>query len=168
MKLPLLLAALVTALLASGCGQKESSTAPGASPMAAKPAAAAGARTVEITAADNMKFSVASIDAKPGEELKIVLTNIGTLPKEAMGHNWVLLKKGADANSFATAAMTAKDTDYIPAALKDQVIAYTQLLGPRKSDEVTFKAPTEPGEYVFLCSFLGHYLAGMKGVLVVK
>ena len=115
-----------------------------------------------------MRFSVASIDAKAGEELKVVLTNIGALPKEAMGHNWVLLKKGADATAFATAAMTAKDTDYIPAAMKDQVIAHTALLGPRKSDEITFKAPTEPGEYVFLCSFLGHYLNGMKGVLVVK
>jgi azurin len=167
MKLPLL-AALVTALLASGCGQKEGSTAAsGSTPAAAKPAAAVGARTVEITAGDNMKFSVASIDAKPGEELKVALTNIGVLPIEAMGHNWVLLKKGVDANAFATAAMTAKDTDYIPPALKDQVIAHTKLLAPRKSDEITFKAPTEAGEYVFLCSFPGHYLA-MKGVLVVK
>ena len=34
--------------------------------------------------------------------------------------------------------------------------------------EVTFDAPTEPGEYVYLCSFPGHYAAGMKGLLVVK
>lgn len=115
-----------------------------------------------------MKFNLATIDAKPGEELKVVLTNVGTLPKEAMGHNWVLLKKGADAAAFAMAAMTAKDTDYIPASMKDQVIAHTTTIGPRKSDEVSFKAPTEPGEYVFLCSFPAHYLAGMKGTLVVK
>lgn len=170
MKLPILPTALLTALLVSGCGQKEgagaASTAAPNTPAAAP--APAAARTVEITAGDNMKFNLASIDAKPGEELKVVLTNIGTLPKEAMGHNWVLLKKGADAGAFATAAMTAKDTDYIPAALKDQVIAHTQTLGPRKSDEVTFKVPTEPGEYTFLCSFPAHYLAGMKGVLVVK
>src|SRR5262245_32776331 len=70
--------------------------------------AAAGPRTVEITANDQMKFSVATIDAKAGEMLKVVLNNLGTLPKEAMGHNWVLLKKGTDVTAFATAAMTAK------------------------------------------------------------
>ena len=170
MKFPTLLITLLTALLVSGCGQKEAASGAGATAAtpAAAPAPAAGARTIEITAGDNMKFSLASIDAKAGEELKVVLTNIGTLPKEAMGHNWVLLKKGADPVAFATAAGTAKDTDYIPAALKDQVIAHTQTLGPRKSDEVTFKAPSEPGEYTFICSFPPHYLAGMKGVLVVK
>jgi azurin len=172
MKLPLLLVTLLTGLLVSGCGQKESTPATTAStstPTAAAPAkAAAGPRTVEITAGDNMKFSLASIEAKPGEELKVILTNIGAQPKEVMGHNWVLLKKGTDAAAFANASMMAKDTDYIPAAFKDQIIVHTQTLGPRKSDEVTFKAPTEPGEYTFLCSFTAHYLAGMKGVLVVK
>jgi azurin len=170
MKLPILSATLLTALLVSGCGQKDGSTSTtaGTTPATAAMAPVAGARTVELTAGDNMKFSLASIEAKPGEELKVILTNIGTLPKEAMGHNWVLLKKGADAGAFSAAAMTAKDTDYIPAALKDQIIAHTQTLGPRKSDEVTFKAPTEPGEYPFLCSFPAHYPAGMKGVLIVK
>jgi azurin len=167
MKLPLLIATFLTAFIASGCGQKDSSAASAGSPAAAT-APAAGPRSVELTAGDNMKFNLASIEAKPGEEIKVTLTNIGTLPKEAMGHNWVLLKKGSDAGAFSAAAMTAKDTDYIPAALKDQIIAHTQTLGPRKSDEVTFKAPTEPGEYPFLCTFPAHYPAGMKGVLVVK
>src|SRR3954463_15660873 len=95
MKSPLILATLLTALLVAGCGQKEgaSASAPASSSSAATTAPAtkapAGPRTIEITAGDNMKFSIASIDAKPGEELKVVLTNIGTLPKEAMGHNWV-------------------------------------------------------------------------------
>jgi len=115
-----------------------------------------------------MKFNLTSIEAKPGEELKIVLTNIGTQPKEVMGHNWVLLKAGSDAAAFAAAAVTAKATDYIPDALKDQIIAHTALIGPRKSDEVTFKVPDAPGEYPFLCSFPAHYQVGMKGVLTVK
>jgi azurin len=114
-----------------------------------------------------MKFSVTNIEAKPGEQLKIVLTNIGTLPKEAMGHNWVLLKAGTDAAAFAAAAMTAKDSDYVPTSMKDQVIASTETLGPRKTAEVTFTAPAA-GEYVFLCSFPAHFLVGMKGTLTVK
>ena len=115
-----------------------------------------------------MKFNVQTIEAKPGEQLKVVLTNVGTQPKEVMGHNWVLLKKGADPAAFNAAAVAAKATDYIPPALKDQVVAHTALLGPRKSDEITFTVPNEPGDYPFLCSFPAHYQVGMKGVLTVK
>lgn len=126
----------------------------------------AAPRVIEITANDQMKFSVATIEATAGEELKVVLNNVGTLPKEAMGHNWVLLKAGADVAGFATAAMTARDTDYIPAAKKADVVASIPVLGPKKSGEVTFKVPAA-GEYTFICSFPGHYML-MKGTLKVK
>ena len=115
-----------------------------------------------------MKFNLNSIEAKPGEELKVVLTNIGTQPKEVMGHNFVLLKAGSDVAAFSAAAVASKATDYIPEALKGEIIAHTALLGPRKSDEVTFKVPDAPGEYPFLCTFPAHYQVGMKGVLTVK
>ncbi len=128
--------------------------------------AQAAPRVIEITANDQMKYSVATIEAKAGEEIKVVLTNVGTLPKEAMGHNWVLLKAGTDVTAFATAAMMAKDTDYIPAAKKGEVLASIPTLGPKKSGDVTFKAPAA-GEYVFICSFPAHYFA-MKGTLTVK
>ena len=61
----------------------------------------------------------------------------------------------------------AKDKEYIPDALKDQIIAHIELLGPRKSGEVTFTVPAV-GEYPFLCSFPAHFATGMKGTLVVK
>ncbi len=130
-------------------------------------ASAAEPRTIEITANDQMKFSVTSIQAKPGETLKIVLKNIGTLPKDAMGHNLVVLKAGSDAAAFSNAAVAAKATEYVPAALKGQVVAATKLLGPKQNDEITFKVETA-GEYPFLCSFPAHYVVGMKGVISVK
>jgi azurin len=153
------LASILVALVLSGCGQKDSA------PAAAAPAA--GPRVIEITANDTMKFSLVTIEARAGEELKVVLTNAGTQPKEIMGHNWVLLKAGSDAAAFSAAATTAKDTDFVPPALKDQIIAHIGTLGPRKSGEVTFTAPA-PGEYPFLCSFPAHYAIGMKGTLIVK
>jgi len=162
---------LVAALAAVGCSKNDSAATTSGSAEASASAAQeqpAGARTIEITAGDNMKFNVQTIEAKPGEQLKIVLRNIGTQPKEVMGHNWVLLKKGADAAAFNAAAMTAKATDYIPPALQDQIVAHTALLGPRKSDEITFTVPNETGDYPFLCSFPAHYQVGMKGVLTVK
>lgn len=176
MKNHILLVPTMAALLLTGCGQKESTSAPAATAAAApapaaapaaKAPAAAAARVVEITANDQMKYSLTTIEAKAGEKLKVVLTNVGQLPKEAMGHNWVLLKAGTDALAFATAASTARDTDYIPAALKEQVLAHTPILGPRKSAEVEITVPAA-GEYPFLCSFPAHYAVGMKGTLIVK
>lgn len=164
MKIRALLPLVIATFFAFGCGQKESAPSSGASTASA----ASGPRTIEITAGDNMKYSINSIEAKPGEELKVVLTNIGTQPKEVMGHNWILLKAGTDVAAFDAAATTAKDSEYIPQNFKDQIIVHTHLLGPRKSDEVTFKAPETPGEYPFLCSFPAHYQVGMKGVLTVK
>ena len=61
-------------------------------------------RIVDITGNDQMKFSLATIAAKPGETLRIRLKSIGTLPKVAMGHNFVVLAKGTDAAAFANAA----------------------------------------------------------------
>lgn len=175
MNIRLLPVALFVGLLAAGCGKKETAAttaatgAPAATASAAAtPAAAqsAGARTIEITANDQMKYNLATIEAKVGEELKIVLTNVGTLPKEAMGHNWVLLQKGTDVTAFATAAMTARDTDYIPAGMKDKVLASIPVLGPKQIGQTIFRAPAA-GEYAYICTFPGHYMI-MKGTLIVK
>jgi azurin len=160
MKTRLILITTLAAIATSGCGQKDTST------QAA--AAAAGPRVIEITAGDTMKYDVTAITARPGEDLKVILTNNGTQPKEVMGHNWVLLKAGTDVAAFDAAALNAKGTGYIPAALQDEIIAHIDLLGPRKSGEVDFKAPATPGEYPFLCTFPAHYQTGMKGFLTVK
>jgi azurin len=175
---PSLLMATAAFSLTLGCSKPESApaaaatkpaaAAPAAAPATAAPAAAAAARVITIEANDAMKFNVTRIEAAPGETLKIVFKNVGTLPKEAMGHNWVLLAKGTDVMAFSTAAMQARATEYIPAALAKQVIAHTKILGPKQTEELTFTVPSEPGDYPYVCSFPAHTMAGMRGVLVVK
>jgi azurin len=125
-------------------------------------------RVVAITGTDAMKYSVATIDAKPGEKLTVKLTAQGAMPKVAMAHNFVLLALKADATAFSTAAASARATDFIPPALKDQVLAATKLAGAGETVEVTFDAPKAPGVYTFICTFPGHFIAGMKGTLTVK
>jgi azurin len=124
-------------------------------------------RVVDITGNDQMKFSLATITAKPGETLTVRLKSVGTMPKIAMAHNFVLLVKGADPAAFANAAVMASATGYVPAAQKAKVIAHTGLAGNGETVEVTFKVPAA-GSYDYICSFPGHFLAGMKGKLVVK
>lgn len=131
-------------------------------------AAPAAVKTIVITGNDTLHFSLARIDASPGEELHIQLRNAGTLPKEVMGHNWVLLAGGENPEAYVAAAVAAKASDYQPVSLQAKVLAAVPVLGPGQTGDVTFNAPTTPGRYVFLCSFPAHCAAGMRGVLVVK
>ncbi|MSU25055.1 MAG: azurin [Opitutus sp.] len=132
--------------------------------------AADSPRVVTIRAGvDNaMKFDVTSIAAAPGESIKVVLINAGVLPKNVMGHNWVLLTAGTDPVAFAATAAPEVASEYLPEKQKDKIVAFIRLLGPKETGEVVFKVPTEPGEYPFLCTFPAHCAVGMKGVLVVK
>ena len=155
------------ALVLAACGKKEEAPAASATTAATAPAAPAVAE-IELTANDSMKFSATHFEVKAGQQVKVTFTNMGTMPKVAMGHNFILLKKGVDVKAFTDAAVAASATDYVPASQADNIIAHTKLLGPKQSDEITFTAPTEPGEYTFICSFPAHYLTGMKGVIVVK
>src|SRR3954471_14683596 len=102
-------------------------------------------RVVNLTAGDNMKFDVATITAKPGEALKVTIKNTGTLPKEAMAHNFVLLSKKVNADAFVMDAAMAKATGYIPAKYKADVLANTTLVGPGETAEVSFMAPKVAG-----------------------
>lgn len=139
---------------------------PPAAGAAAKPDAK-GVRTVEIIGTDDMKFSVTTIAAKPGEQIRVRLMVKGGMPKIAMAHNFVLLAKGADTLKFVNAAALARTTDFIPPEMKAQVLASTTLAGAGETVEVTFKAPTAPGEYTYLCTFPGHFQS-MRGTLTVK
>jgi azurin len=125
-------------------------------------------RTVAISAGDDMKFSVSQITARRGERLRIVLTSKGTMPKIAMAHNVVVLAKGTDADAFVNASALARTTSYIAPAFARQVLASTKLAGNGETVEVTFTVPKTAGRYDFVCSFPGHFLGGMRGVLIVK
>ena len=148
-------------------------TAPAAQPAAPPPAAPAPAAiapdeagVVHLTASDQMRYSAGRINVKAGQPVTIELKNIGTLAKEAMGHNLVVLKPGTDPMSFAMKAVSAKATDYMPADAADQVVAHTKLLGPNETD--TLKLPTlAAGTYPFVCTFPGH-AAIMNWQLVVE
>ena len=156
--------ALATAPLASA----QAAAAPQAKKAAPAAKAAGGARTVEITGSETMKYDVTEITAKPGEKIRVVLKAVGSMPKIAMGHNFVLLKAGASPMEVSNAAFNARETDFIAAAMKDKILASTKLAGGGETVEVTFTAPAKAGKYDYLCTFPGHFAAGMKGVLTVK
>lgn len=146
-----------------------------------------GIRTIEVIGVDDLRFAVAeadeglvtggssgqfmileSIEASPGEELRISLRTVSNLPPTAMSHNFVVLSQDADADQFARASLQAADNEYISPDYEEWVIAATDMLGDGESDTITFTVPDEPGEYLFICTFPGHYSGGMVGTLIVE
>ena len=125
-------------------------------------------RVMEIVATDDMKYSVNTLTARPGETIKIRLVVKGVIPKIAMAHNVVVLKPGTDIVKLLADGAPHRATDFIPPAMTANVIAKTVLTGPGEIGQVTFVVPAKPGRYPFICTFAGHYQAGMKGTLIVK
>lgn len=167
----LLSVAALSALLLAGCSDSNS-TAPASAEKSAAPSASAATtaeatKEVTIEANDDMQFNVKAIEVKRGETVKIILKNVGTMPKESMGHNFVLLALRTDVNEFTMAAATEARNDYLPQKFKGKILAHTKLIGPGETAEVTFTAPKNSGKYDFICSFPGHAAAGMKGILTV-
>jgi azurin len=128
----------------------------------------AQARTITITGGDDMKYNVTTITAKRGETLKIRLTSKGTIPKVAMAHNVVILKPGTNVAKFIDAGVAFRQDDFIAPALKSTVLAQTSFAGPGETVELTFKVPAKAATYPFVCTFSGHFAAGMAGTIVVK
>jgi len=135
--------------------------------LLAGPALAASC-AVEIDADDAMKFNMSNIDAsKSCKELTVTLKHVGKLPKNAMGHNWVL-SKTADAPGIATDGIPAGlDKNYLKPD-DARVIAHTKVVGGGESDTVTVDmSKLAAGEsYTWFCSFPGHSSV-MKGTLTL-
>ena len=123
---------------------------------------------VTITGNDTMQFDLKSFEVESGQKIELTFKNIGKIPKIAMGHNLVILKKGVSAVAFGQKAMVAgaNATNALPDSVKGETIVATKLLGPAESETINFTAP-EAGDYEYVCTFPGHF-AMMRGVMKVK
>jgi azurin len=148
-------------IVACNGGSKSSSSESTKEEKTSAPAANVS-NDIQISANDQMKFSTNELHVKANEKVTLTMKNEGTQPKEAMGHNFVLLKDGTDLPTFAQAAIQAPD--HIPAN-NPAIIAHTKLLGPGESDTIEFTVPA--GSYTYICSFPGHYLT-MTGTLTAE
>jgi uncharacterized protein len=112
-----------------------------------------------------MKFDKSELTVQPGQLVEIVFTNPDT-----MQHNFVLGAPGSLQAIGAAADELARGPSglaqqYVPQM--QQVIFYTKLVEPGETFTVQFKAPTQPGQYPYVCTFPGHWRI-MNGVLTVS
>lgn len=114
---------------------------------------------------DKMQFDKTEIVVYKGQTVVLTLKHIGSMPKTAMGHNFVLLNNSVSISDYAKLALKSKNNEYIPED-PELTIVHTGMIGGVETAEITFKAP-ESGIYDFICSFPGHY-SNMKGKFIVK
>jgi len=113
---------------------------------------------LEISANDQMQYDKQTLTVPAScKEVTLTLRHTGKLPREAMGHNWVLVN-AADFNAVASTGMSAGlGNDYVAPGDK-QVLAHTKTIGGGQTTSVTF--PTSilkpGGDYRYLCTFPGH------------
>lgn len=120
--------------------------------------------SLTIDSNDAMQFSVdeLSVDASC-KQVELTLTHSGSLPRNAMGHNWVL-SSDADAQGVNQEGMQAGlDNEYVKPD-DARVIAFTPVIGGGESATITFSIDglDAGGKYTFFCTFPGHF-AIMKG-----
>ncbi len=99
-----------------------------------------------------------------GRDAEIIFENVDIMP-----HNVVVVTPGSLAKvGLAAEAMASRpdafERNFIPAL--PEVLFGTKLVQPGQTDRVRFKAPSEVGEYPFVCTFPGHWRR-MYGVLHV-
>lgn len=179
---------LVASLVLLGCGGDGGDAAAPAAGGAAAPSASAPAsggnipapmqafsadgNVAEIVIAgdDMIRFDINRFSVSPGQMVRLTLNHVGSLPAQAMGHNVVILLPGDNAMEFGADVGMAGGSaanEFVPESLRDRVVAFTNMIGGGQSATVEFQAPTEPGEYPFLCTFPGHF-GQMNGIMVVE
>ncbi len=121
---------------------------------------------VEVHSTDQMSYTTKAIDvSKSCKTFTVKLIHDGKLPKNVMGHNWVL-SKASDMAGVTTDGMAAGlDKNYLKAD-DARIIAHTKIIGGGETDSVSFDvSKLQAGEnYQFFCSFPGH-ASMMKGDL---
>ncbi len=123
-------------------------------------------RVIRIEAvASQMKFDVTRFAVAAGETVVIELVN-----KDEMPHNLVVGKEGAlETVGLAADGMVALPDafarNFVPAT--PEVLFSIRLLNPGETVQARFTAPTQPGNYPFICTFPAHWRT-MNGIVEVR
>jgi uncharacterized cupredoxin-like copper-binding protein len=124
-----------------------------------------GVQVVKIqTLPEKVSFDVRWFAVEAGKPLQLVLVN-----PDAMPHNLVVgapgsLKEIGPAGGALPLPADPEAKAFVPDTPK--VLYSTKLVKEGETARLSFNAPKEPGEYVFVCTFPGHWVR-MYGVMLV-
>lgn len=124
--------------------------------------------SVDIEATDQMTYSTNAIEiSRSCEQFTVNLKHTGQLPKNVMGHNWVLTTQEDMTPTANEGAAAGPENDYLKPD-DSRILAHTALIGGGEDTSVTFDvtALQADQQYMFFCSFPGH-AALMKGTVTL-
>jgi azurin len=123
-------------------------------------------RIIEMqTVPDQMRYDLEELEVVAGEKVKIVFSN-----NDGMQHNLLIGTPGSlemigkAADQMAQSSIGV-EREYIPELTV--VLAAAGLVDPGETREIIWEVPDEPGVYIFVCTFPGHWRT-MNGVIQVK
>ncbi|MBK8504906.1 MAG: hypothetical protein IPL46_23440 [Saprospiraceae bacterium] len=113
---------------------------------------------------DQMRYDKEELSFTTGERIKIIFKNT-----DGMQHNLLIGSPGSlemigkAADGMAQSAIGV-EREYVPELTV--VLASAGLLDPGETQEIVWQVPDEPGDYIFVCTFPGHWRT-MNGVIKV-
>jgi uncharacterized cupredoxin-like copper-binding protein len=113
-----------------------------------------GTAELNVSIKDEFSFDPTSLTAQAGDEITLTFENTGTLE-----HSFVILKEGVDLEH----ALEEDEEE-----LHEELLLEIHEIPSGESATETFTAPSEPGDYIFLCTVPGHAEAGLVGTLTVS
>lgn len=117
---------------------------------------------VSITTKPGLVFDVKEITVKAGSRVKLTFNN-----PDDMQHNLLIIKPGTIddvAQRAIDLGLQGQEKGYVP--VSGNVLFHTNLLQPHTSDIIFFEAPSQPGNYSYVCTYPGH-ASTMRGILKV-
>ncbi len=144
-RLLILISLTVFTLLLAACG--------GANNNADSSGDAAGSKSFEVSVKDEFTFQPNAITVQAGEEIEITFKNTGSV-----NHSFVILNEGVTPEDLVGAS---EDEEH------ELLVMEMHEIAAGESSTETFTAPTQPGDYTFICTVPGHAQAGMVGTLTV-
>jgi len=121
-------------------------------------------RQIQMGTQPGLQYDTKVLEVKAGAKVELAFNN-----NDDMTHNLVIVKKGDAIEKITELSenlgLDGPAQNYVPDS--ELILFHTGLLEPGKSESLFFEAPTEPGEYRYLCTFPGHARV-MRGTLIVK
>ena len=116
------------------------------------------------TVHEQMIYDKTLLVVEAGKPVEIILMNEDTMP-----HNLVIVPLGSAELIGKAAEKMGTEADaqgriYVPDS--DKIFQATKMIEAGQQGKLSFMAPSEPGEYTYLCTFPGHSIR-MQGTLVI-
>lgn len=119
-------------------------------------------KEIAIKAIAGLKFDLTRFRVRPGERVRLTLTNA-----DEMDHNLVITKPGARLKVVEAAQRlgeTGPRRNFVP--VSDGVLWSVRMVTPGRSETIVFQAPAKEDVYPYVCTFPGHGLV-MYGAMYV-